>query len=132
MKEKNSQNVDSFNPMLIKNNLDNWVEAINGGNINKLTALYHEQATFLPTISGELKIGRKGAETYFEKFLEKKPVCSLVKNKVQPISETAYIQSGFYQFLLFNNNIQQRLNARFTFVWDEGKIIHHHSSLLPL
>lgn len=132
MKEKNSQNTDSFNPTLIKNNLDNWMEALNDGNIVKLKALYHEQATFLPTVSGELKVGPKGAESYFEKFLEKKPVCSLIKNKVQPISETTYVQSGFYQFSLFNNKIQQRLNARFTFVWNEGKIIHHHSSLIPL
>ncbi len=131
MKEKDSKNINSFNPILIKTNLDNWVKALNAGDIKQLTALYHDQVKFFPTFSKELKKGKKGANSYFQHFLLKKPKCQILTNEVQPLSETSYFQTGFYEFCLYINNVEQIGVARFTFIWDGDKIMHHHSSMNP-
>ena len=112
-------------------NLTLWLETLLSKDPQKMADLYSENATFLPTLSADFKIGRDGAKGYFTHFLAKNPVGKIITDEVQEIDENNYIHSGFYDFEIN----KQIVNARFTFVWQKingvWKIIHHHSSLTP-
>ncbi len=116
-------------------NFTKWTESLLTKDPKEVAKLYSDDATFLPTVSGEFKKGPTGAEEYFEHFLAKNPVGKLVEGAVQTIGENCYAHSGMYDFELGPDDNRQVTHARFTFIWrqdnGEWKIIHHHSSVKP-
>lgn len=125
-------------------NFKKWNDALQTKDPKKVAELYAEDATFLPTLSGEFKRGRIGAEEYFEHFLKKNPVGEIVHGAVQIIKinnvvcADYYAHSGMYNFEIDSDEDRGRhiVGARFSFNWqknDQGKweISHHHSSLKP-
>ena len=118
-------------------NFSKWVHAVKELDVEGILYLYSEEATFLPTISSDFKQGKGSVRSYFENFFKNAPVCKKIQDVVQPLNEDAYLQSGFYDFILYNKDGSlATIRARFTFVWkkEEGgmwRIIHHHSSTLP-
>jgi len=116
---------------IAQQNTSLWLETLLTKDPQKMANLYSENATFLPTLSADFKIGRQGVVEYFTHFLAKNPTGKIIKEGVQKIDENNYIHSGFYDFII-NSQI---ISARFTFVWqkinDSWLILHHHSSLMP-
>lgn len=116
-------------------NFTRWTETLLTKDPKEVAKLYSDDATFLPTVSGEFKKGPAGAEEYFEHFLAKNPVGKLVEGAVQALGDNCYAHSGMYDFELGPDDQRQVVNARFTFIWrqdnGEWKIIHHHSSVRP-
>lgn len=117
-------------------NFSGWNEALQTNDPKQVADLYTEDATFLPTVSGEFKKGPTGAEEYFEHFLKKFPEGRITESVVQPIDDQHYLQSGKYDFEVGDPDNRTTLHARFTFLWqrdEQGnwKIAHHHSSLNP-
>ena len=118
-------------------NFFKWVHAVKELDVEGILYLYSEEATFLPTISPDFKQGKSGVRSYFKHFFKNASVCKKIQDVVQPLSEEAYLQSGFYDFILdTKDGSLATIRARFTFVWKkEGdgmwRIIHHHSSTLP-
>jgi len=117
-------------------NFDRWNEALQTGDPKVVAALYHDDATFLPTKSGEFMRGQAGAEKYFTHFLEDRPTGEVVSEEVQSLGTEAYLHSGNYNFSLGPDDARRMVEARFSFVWvidDQGewKILHHHSSARP-
>ncbi|MEF3692065.1 MAG: SgcJ/EcaC family oxidoreductase [Candidatus Moraniibacteriota bacterium] len=121
---------------IAEENFKKWSEALLTGKAENVVALYADENSFLPTVSPEFKTGKIEAEGYFKHFLEKNPKGKVVKERVQKISEKAYLHSGLYDFELGPDDKRQIVEARFTFLWemDEEKnwlIAHHHSSVKP-
>lgn len=122
-------------------NFSNWNAMLQTKDASRVADLYSDDATFLPTVSGEFKKGKAGAKDYFTHFIEKNPFGEVVDSEVQMIDNNTYLHSGMYNFEVDNKDLaseQKRVivNARFTYLWqknDQGKweILHHHSSVRP-
>lgn len=117
-------------------NFEMWNEALQTKDPRKVAELYTKDATFLPTVSGELKRGIGGAEGYFKHFLEKDPIGKITEAVVQKIDEKSFLHIGKYDFEVGPQDDRKTLHARFTFLWQldengEWKIAHHHSSFNP-
>jgi len=114
-----------------------WNNLLQTGDKNQVAEMYSEDATFLPTLNGELKRGVQGAAEYFEHFLQKNPIGTVVEGAVQEsVDGDTIIYSGLYNFEISPDETREIVQARFTFVFQknaqgEWKIIHHHSSLRP-
>lgn len=121
---------------IVKDNFELWNNALQTKDPSKVADLYDQEATFLPTMSPDFKIGNNEALDYFKHFLLKNPFGRIMKDKIQVISLECYIHSGMYNFEIDGKIGRETAEARFTFIWqkDENgdwKIIHHHSSLKP-
>lgn len=121
---------------VVDKNFSKWKDALQTKNPKKVAALYAENSTFLPTVSGEFKKGQSGAEEYFKHFLEKNPMGKIIQEEVQTLGIDCYLHSGMYNFEVGPDNKRQVVEARFTFAWEkddqgEWKIVHHHSSVKP-
>ena len=119
-----------------KINMDNWLQTLGTKDPEQVAVLYIEDATFLPTVSGDFKRGQDGAKDYFVHFLAKNPKGEVIDDVVTSINESSYLHSGMYNFELDSENGRVVVNARFTYLWlkDESgawKISHHHSSMRP-
>jgi uncharacterized protein (TIGR02246 family) len=117
-------------------NFSLWKDALKTKDPKKVAALYAEDATFLPTVSGEFKKGQTSAEEYFKHFLEKNPTGEIVQEEVQILGENCYLHSGMYNFEVGPDDNRQIIEARFSFAWKKDNqgawtIIHHHSSIKP-
>lgn len=117
-------------------NFSRWNELLKTGDPQQVANLYTEDATFLPTVSGDFKKGQNGAKEYFAHFMEKIPDGKITESVIQTIDEQHYLQSGKYDFEVGPQDKRTTIHARFTFLWqrnDQGnwEITHHHSSLNP-
>jgi uncharacterized protein (TIGR02246 family) len=117
-------------------NIQIWFDTLLTKDPIKVSKLYSDEATFLPTLSKDFKRGQQGAIEYFEHFLSKDPIGKVVDDAVQQLSPTAYLHSGMYNFEVGSKADRQIAQARFSMAWEKDskdmwKIIHHHSSLKP-
>ncbi len=113
-----------------------WLMSLRSGNPLKAADLYTADATFLPTLSPDLKKGSKEARNYFDHFFKKNPIGRVGENEIQFLGKNCYLHSGMYDFEVDGDGARSVVPARFTFVWRRGrggkwKIIHHHSSRKP-
>ncbi len=121
---------------IAKQNMDTWLETLLTKDPKQVAKMYSEDNTFLPTVSGDFKKGKSGAEDYFVHFLAKNPVGKVTEDELNQISDEAYLHVGMYTFELGAEDNRQEASARFTYLWKkneagEWKIEHHHSSLRP-
>ena len=121
---------------IARENFDTWNEALKSRDAELISSLYTDNATFLPTISPELKAGIAGEKDYFIHFMEKEPIGKIIEDVIQPIDDNIYVHCGMYDFTLDSKNGREVVKARFTFIWmkdEDGnwQIMHHHSSLKP-
>jgi uncharacterized protein (TIGR02246 family) len=122
---------------ITEKNFAAWNQALLSGDAKKVAEFYAEDATFLPTVSGEFKRGQNGAEEYFKHFLEKHPVGKIIEAETQTLSLESFLYSGMYNFEVDDGlGGRETVEARFSFVWrqnkkGEWKILHHHSSVKP-
>lgn len=135
-KIENKTSQESIEKNVVDENFSKWNDALQTKDPKKVAELYAENATFLPTVSGEFKKGQSGAEEYFKHFLEKNPMGEIIQEEVQTLGADCYLHSGMYNFEIGPDDNRQIVEARFTFAWkkdDQGewKIIHHHSSAKP-
>lgn len=119
-----------------RDNFKVWNEALKSRDAELISSLYTDNATFLPTISPELKAGIAGEKDYFVHFLEKEPFGEIIEDVIQPVDDKTYIHCGMYNFTIGPKNKREVVEARFTFIWmkdedDNWQIVHHHSSMKP-
>jgi len=85
------------------------------------------EAVLLPTFSDKLCVGTESIQAYFIEFMKKEPHCELVSSR-QIDKDDVMIFNGFYNFIVGSNIIKARLSF---IISDQGKILAHHSSLMP-
>lgn len=134
--QEEGMEVDENMKRLVRENFNRWNNALLTGDAKAVADLYSRKSTFLPTVSPEFKKGVDEAEDYFKHFLEKNPSGKIVSEAIQPISSSAYLHSGTYDFEIGPEDNRTIVEARFTFLWQKSysggwKIAHHHSSVKP-
>jgi len=118
----------------MKELLEKWFDALHSGDSMRISSLYADRASFLPTMSGDHKVGVNGAEEYFQGFLRRRPQGRILHLEIPFQSEDAVLHSGLYEFQIIGSH--QPVRARFSFFWSkmrdgEWRITHHHSSVSP-
>ena len=125
-----------MDPSLAAANFALWKQALLTREPQTVAALYADHATLLPTMAQKVIVDRKGIETYFTFFETFLPSVSIVEEHVMEIGEGSYLHCGVYRFTLTMKGAEQEVDARFSIVWEkiggEWKIVHHHSSRVPL
>ena len=95
-----------------------------------VSALYTEDAQFWGTLAPELSTTPQSRLAYFQSFLSGKEGLSITLNDdtaTHSFADTGLV-SGSYVFSFGGTSIP----ARYSFTFNaEGKILHHHSSLIP-
>lgn len=115
-----------------------WCDAIGKakGHAETVVKFYADGATLLPTLSPKLLVNTDGGlNDYFKTLTSMKDIKCSPDKLVTKMYGNIAVNVGFYQFSFTQNDKQQTLPARFTFVYEkQGNnwlITHHHSSKLP-
>ena len=95
--------------------------------------MYSKNAVLLATFEPML-LGRNQIFGYMVDFLDKDNMsCQIMKNVTQiDEDKDTMIASGIYLFTFDDEDgDRQEVLARYTYVINEGRIINHHSSVMP-
>jgi hypothetical protein len=118
--------------------LEQWMQAVNNGDIESLLALYDIQAVLIPTFSNRLLDTPDKLRDYFEKLGSREDLSIALHEKtviVQEIdNQNVYSLSGIYNWRFDIDGELFNFEARFSYVIDLSKpspILHHHSSQIP-
>ena len=110
--------------------LNAWIETMQTLQPDAVSALYTKDAQFWGTLAPELSTEPQTRLAYFESFLKDKEGLSITLNDdtaTHSFADTGLV-SGSYVFSFEGTSIP----ARYSFTFNaEGKILHHHSSLIP-
>ena len=112
--------------------LTQWVSLFNNNDVNSIVRLYETDAVLIPTF--ELIIfSQKDRAVYFKNLFKKENIrCSVIYNEYTQFRGCdVLVANGIYIFSYMENGIEQRQKARYTFVFNKGKITSHHSSVDP-
>jgi hypothetical protein len=85
------------------------------------------KGTLVPTCANGPDIGHEAIKAYFESFLANKPTVTFGTPTIGGNCAIAFA-SGLYSFKLGDG---RELQARYTYVFQHGLIMQHHSSLQP-
>lgn len=107
-----------------------WAKSISDRNPEKQTAFYEYNAVLLPTFN-LIEIGVDSIYWYFMEFLNKKNLNCEITFIDTKRSGQMECSTGLYMFSFVEDDMLKEVEARFTFVSKNGKIISHHSSLNP-
>ena len=110
-----------------------WCDTIQLTNPYKQLSFYSKEPVLMATFENML-VGREELYEYFIEFLDKKNLnCKITENITQiDADRDTQIASGLYTFTFYDMMGEyNEVNARYTFVICQGKIIAHHSSVEP-
>ena len=110
--------------------INTWISAVETFQPKNVLNCYDQRAVLVPTLSNQICSSHTQLEDYFNSFLAKKPQCVINEIYEHTISSSNHvIYAGIYTFTFDGNSTAK---ARFSFAYNDSKlIIHHHSSLLP-
>jgi hypothetical protein len=117
--------------------LKTWIRYVNDGELEKLLALYREDAVLIPTFSNRILDKPEKLHEYFQKLLSREELSVVVHEKTvstHKITDTVYTLSGIYCWRLAVDDEMLSFEARFSFLFDlslPAPIIQHHSSQIP-
>jgi uncharacterized protein (TIGR02246 family) len=114
---------------------DKWNAALATRNPEKVADLYAPDAVLLPTLSPQIRTTRAGIVDYFAHLLPSHPQAAITQEIITVLGRRGAINTGLYTFTLTQNGVQQKVPARYTFVYHrihgEWLIVNHHSSVVP-
>jgi hypothetical protein len=107
-----------------------WARSISEMNAEKQTSFYSYNAVLLPTFD-TIELGVDSIYWYFIEFLNKTNLQCEITFINTHLSGNVECSTGLYVFSFIEDDRIKEVEARFTFVSTDGKIISHHSSLNP-
>lgn len=114
---------------------DRWNAALATGNADEVTKLYAPDAVLEPTVSNHVRTTPTEIRDYFTSFLKSKPRGTINYQQIRLMDDNTALNTGVYTFDLVKNGKAQKVQARYTYVYEklngEWKIINHHSSAMP-
>ena len=117
--------------------LDQWMQAVNGADVESLLKLYDASAVLIPTFSNRVLNTPEKLRDYFEK-LGSRPDLSIALHEktliIQELENQHYALAGIYNWRFAVDGEILNFEARFSYVMDLSKpnpILHHHSSQIP-
>lgn len=119
---------------IARENIDCWFKLLEEKSPEKMSELYAEDCTFLPTYSDEIITDRDGVKKYFELFMAMNPKGTLVSEvKGKDFSSDLYYRAGKYDFTTKPDGSDEVkiTHARYDYTWikkDGRWLIQHHQS----
>lgn len=120
-----------------KDVLEEWIKAVNDGDIESLLCLYDNEAVLIPTFSNRLLNTPDKLKNYFEKLGSREELSIALHEKtllIQELKNEIYSLSGIYNWRFAVDGELLNFEARFSYIIDLSKpnpILHHHSSQIP-
>ena len=117
----------------IPNIVKQWEESIALRSPKKMLSFYSNDAVLLATFE-PIIVGKKDILEYFKMFPSKDDIQCKITSNITQIDEDgdSIIASGLYTFSYLKYGKRRKVvKARYTYVINEGRIITHHSSLVP-
>ncbi len=120
-----------------KDILEQWMQAVNEGDVESLLGLYDENAVLIPTFSNRLLNTPEKLRDYFEKLGSREELSIALHEKtliIQELGNQIYSLSGIYNWRFAVDGELLNFEARFSYLIDLSKqnpILHHHSSQIP-
>ncbi len=120
-----------------KDILEQWMQAVNEGDVEKLLSLYDNQAVLIPTFSNRLLNTPEKLRNYFEKLGNREDLSIALHGKTlitQELGNQIFSLSGIYNWRFAVDGELLNFEARFSYLIDLSKpnpILHHHSSQIP-
>lgn len=120
-----------------KDVLEQWMQAVNDGNVESLLSLYDNDAVLIPTFSNRLLNTADKLKDYFEKLVNREDLSIALHEKTlitQELGNQIYSLSGIYNWRFAVDGELLNFEARFSYVIDLSRpnpILHHHSSQIP-
>lgn len=120
-----------------KDILEEWMKAVNDGNVESLLSLYDNEAVLIPTFSNRLLNTPEKLRDYFEKLGSREELSIALHEKtliIQELKNQIYSLSGIYNWRFAVDGELLNFEARFSYLIDLSKpnpILHHHSSQIP-
>ncbi|MCR1816014.1 nuclear transport factor 2 family protein [Aliarcobacter butzleri] len=120
-----------------KDVLEQWIKAVNDGDIENLLCLYDKDAVLIPTFSNRLLNTPDKLKNYFEKLGSREEISIALHEKtllIQELKNEIYSLSGIYNWRFAVDGELLNFEARFSYIIDLSKpnpILHHHSSQIP-
>lgn len=117
--------------------LEQWMQAVNNGDVESLLGLYDSQAVLIPTFSNRLLNTPDKLREYFEKLGSREELSIALHEKtliVQELENEIFSLSGIYNWRFVVDGELLNFEARFSYVIDLSRpnpILHHHSSQIP-
>jgi hypothetical protein len=117
--------------------LEQWMQAVNNGEVERLLGLYDSQAVLIPTFSNRLLNKPDKLREYFEKLGSREELSIALHEKtliVQELQNPIFSLSGIYNWRFIVDGELLNFEARFSYVIDLSRpspILHHHSSQIP-
>ena len=117
--------------------LKEWMLHVNKGDIERLLALYNENAILFPTFSNRLLSKPENIRDYFERLCGRDELSIALHEKtlmVQPIKDEIYSLCGIYCWRFAIDGEPLNFEARFSYLLNlalPNPILHHHSSQIP-
>ena len=120
-----------------QNILEQWIQAVNSGDITRLLGLYDSRAVLIPTFSNRLLNTPDKLREYFERLGSREALSVALHEKtliVQEMQNQMFSLGGIYNWRFMVDDELLNFEARFSYLVDLAKpspILHHHSSQIP-
>jgi len=117
--------------------LNQWIQAVNKADLDKLLSLYDQNAVLIPTFSNKILNTPEKIRDYFEKLGSREDLSIALHEKtlfVQKITEVIHVLNGIYNWRFKVDEEILNFEARFSYMIDLSRtspIVHHHSSQVP-
>lgn len=117
--------------------LDQWMQAVNEGDVETLVALYDSEAVLIPTFSNRVLDTPEKLRDYFEKLGSREQLSITMHEntlRTQTLDNNIVVLGGLYNWRFVIDGELLNFEARFSYVIDLNKsnpIVHHHSSQIP-
>lgn len=113
----------------------NWQRMLNTNQVEKITSLYDQNATLLPTFDSQPLTTPEQKSQYFQELYKKGKVTVHFDQEFPTAFPGGGTSSGLYTFTITNADKTDYVPARFTFFYKKTaqgcQLIAHHSSALP-
>ena len=117
--------------------LEQWLQAVNNGDVESLLGLYDSQAVLIPTFSNRILNTPDKLRAYFVRLGSREELSVALHEKtviVQELPSQIFALSGIYNWRFMVEGELLNFEARFSYGMDlsrPGPIVHHHSSQIP-
>jgi len=117
--------------------IGNWLQAFNNEDLQAITSCYDNKALLWGTRECQPIKGQEGIQQYFKAVFDSgRHIRASLISQESMDHRFCRIAHGSYFFTTESETGPVRVDARFSFVWrpdkDDGKILSHHSSIMPL
>ena len=113
-----------------------WGQAIGGGDVEKVLALYADDAVLWGTLSPTVRSNREALQDYFVNAFKVLPGLKVAfGDQLVRVYGNAAINTGYYTFSYVRDGEAKSLQARYSFTYikndERWLIVDHHSSAMP-